>query len=81
MKIYKIQKKWLNNRTIKKTYISNFLILGQKKKHIAKSEKKSMFLNLTKNQNSNDERYVQKKTNLDTKIHRITGKNNKKSDN
>ena len=53
-----------------------------KQKNILQNQReKSMFLNLTKNQNSNDERYVQKKTNLDTKIHRITGKNNKKSDN
>ena len=51
-----------------------------KQKNILQNQReKSMFLNLTKNQNSNDERYVQKKTNLDTKIHRITGKNNKKS--
>ena len=47
-----------------------FPILCYIKRNILQNQKeKSMFLNLTKNQNSNDERYVKKKTNLDTKIH------------
>ena len=66
----------------KKNLYIKFSYFMTKQKNILQNQKeKSMFLNLTKNQNSNDERYVQKKTNLDTKIHRITGKNNKKSDN
>ena len=66
----------------KKNLYIKFSYFMTKQKNILQNQKeKSMFLNLTKKQNSNDERYVQKNTNLDTKIHRITGKNNKKSDN
>ena len=68
-----------NNK--KNLYIKFSYFMSKQKNILQNQREKSMFLNLTKNQNSNDERYVQKKTNLDTKIHRITGKNNKKSDN
>ena len=68
-----------NNK--KNLYIKFSYFMSKQKNILQNQREKSIFLNLTKNQNSNDERYVQKKTNLDTKIHRITGKNNKKSDN
>ena len=68
-----------NNK--KNLYIKFSYFMSKQKNILQNQKEKSMFLNLTKKQNSNDERYVQKKTNLDTKIHRITGKNNKKSDN
>ena len=68
-----------NNK--KNLYIKFSYFMSKQKNILQNQKEKSMFLNLTKNQNSNDERYVQKKTNLDTKIHRITGKNNKKLDN
>ena len=68
-----------NNK--KNLYIKFSYCMSKQKNILQNQREKSIFLNLTKNQNSNDERYVQKKTNLDTKIHRITGKNNKKSDN
>ena len=68
-----------NNK--KNLYIKFSYFMSKQKNILQNQKEKSMFLNLTKNQNSNDERYVKKKTNLDTKIHRITGKNNKKSDN
>ena len=48
--------------------------MSKQRKILQNQKEKIMFLNLTKNQNSNDERYVQKNTNLDTKIHRITKK-------
>ena len=74
MKLYKIKKMTKHQNNKKNLYIQFSYFMSKQRNILQNQKEKIMFLNLTKNQNSNDERYVQKNTNLDTKIHRITKK-------